>query len=430
MHLGNRYLTPLADWYVAKSKYGRLFRQFYEDFQGVINYSPEELRAWRDERLARAMFCAHTASYYRSEGFGGFITKDIYRAGRSSFLAKGRGCGCVRPWRRTVRTSGTTGVGLIVDTDSKHISALAASWWVFRSQFGVQLGDRGLVFGGRRFGGGDRIGGAPYLDLKHTNQILASAYHISYDTLPGYVDLIRRSGASWVHGYPSSLLQIAAYVVQNGISLDLGFKLISTGSESVSPGQRRLLQEAFNAPVSEFYGQVEGVCSLWRCDHGRLHDQGILGEIELLPAEGEAYAEIVGSAYWNLTAPLIRYRTSDLVTVNKGFCPCGRQNPLGDELDGRTDDYVLTRDGRKVGRLARFFSLIHGVSCAQLVQTGVGVFELRVLRGETVRTYGDLEVELAHILDEEASVIVVEVDALERTQSGKARAVLRRILHS
>lgn len=421
----------IADWYVARTKYGKLFKAMVGEFEGVRILSQDRQKAWEEEKLREALRYASAAPFYMSR-----VGEQSSSLSSFDFTTKGEYRELVRLFRsaeyrgavRTIRTSGTTGAGLAVNTTPLHTAALAASWWVFRNRFGVEYGEKGIVFGGRRVVGNPAGSGNLWLTLTHTNQILASSYHISRETIPSYINMIKSSGASWIHGYPSALLQIAAFILDAGIELKCDLKLVSTGSESISSSQRDMLSRAFSAPVSEYYGQVEGVCSLWRCEYGSLHNQGIVGNLELLPLpDRPGYAEIVGTGYWNFANPLIRYRTGDILELRSESCPCGRPGAIGNEIEGRIDDYVITRDGRRVGRLARVFTLVNGVSTTQLVQKRVGQFELHVLRGERLSFSGDFPTELSRMLNEPVELKVVEVDSFERTRNGKVRSVLRRI---
>ena len=47
--------------------------------------------------------------------------------------------------------------------------------------------------------------------------------------------------------------------------------------------------------------------------------------------------------------PLIRYELGDIGIVNNNdMCECNRNMPIISSLDGRYDDMILTKDGRRV----------------------------------------------------------------------------------
>jgi hypothetical protein len=49
--------------------------------------------------------------------------------------------------------------------------------------------------------------------------------------------------------------------------------------------------------------------------------------------------------------PLIRYVVGDRATAGDSSpCPCGRPLPTVAHIDGRIDDTLVTRDGRRIGR--------------------------------------------------------------------------------
>ncbi len=71
----------------------------------------------------------------------------------------------------------------------------------------------------------------------------------------------------------------------------------------------------------------------------------------------------------NRATPLIRYRIGDIGTRRKGPCPCGRGGDAFLSVDGRVEDYVVTPDGRIVGRLDHVFKDLNDIAEAQIVQT-------------------------------------------------------------
>ncbi|GAB1458697.1 hypothetical protein MASR2M50_04710 [Thauera sp.] len=108
------------------------------------------------------------------------------------------------------------------------------------------------------------------------------------------------------------------------------------------------------------------------------------------------------------------------------YCGCGFPYPLGLEIEGRVDDYILTSKGTKVGRLARIFTHVHGCGEAQLVQTGVKNFVLKVGRGGVVDE-PEFRRDLESMLAEEVEFAVVHQDQFVRTKVEKVKSVVREI---
>ena len=74
----------------------------------------------------------------------------------------------------------------------------------------------------------------------------------------------------------------------------------------------------------------------------------------------------------NDATPFLRYRIGDVGTRAKRPCPCGRPGDVFLDVDGRIEDYVMTPDGRLVGRLDHIFKEQLDVAEAQIVQETPG----------------------------------------------------------
>jgi phenylacetate-CoA ligase len=108
-------------------------------------------------------------------------------------------------------------------------------------------------------------------------------------------------------------------------------------------------------------------------------------------------------------------------------CPCGRQLPLIRRLLGRSDDYVVTPDGRSVGPapLSLAFQGVHGIREAQIRQEDPNSITVSLVVGAE---YGDdsqslLESELRARLGNQLVIDYARVEAIPRTAWGKRRLV-------
>jgi phenylacetate-CoA ligase len=125
--------------------------------------------------------------------------------------------------------------------------------------------------------------------------------------------------------------------------------------------------------------------------------------------------------------PLIRYRTGDRAILETGApgCACGRALPLLGAIDGRSDDVLYTRDGRRVGRLDPIFKASLPLHEAQIVQETLD--RVRVLyvpdRGFTPQSAADL-VRLLRDRMGPVDVALEAVDRVPRGANGKFRAVV------
>jgi phenylacetate-CoA ligase len=123
---------------------------------------------------------------------------------------------------------------------------------------------------------------------------------------------------------------------------------------------------------------------------------------------------------------MIRYRIGDVGTRSKKPCPCGRPGDVFFDIDGRIEDYIVTPDGRLVGRMDHVFKGRYDIAEAQIIQDDFK--ELRVLVVPSSEwNDGDsrqrLRRELEGRLGSEMNIQIEITDQISREPNGKLRAV-------
>jgi phenylacetate-coenzyme A ligase PaaK-like adenylate-forming protein len=125
--------------------------------------------------------------------------------------------------------------------------------------------------------------------------------------------------------------------------------------------------------------------------------------------------------------PLIRYGLGDAAAwSSKDECPCGSRQRVIERLEGRTDDYLITEDQRKIGRLSTAVKRSPSIHSCQLVQDRPGHAFLLIrpsngykaadgaaVRDDILERIGDFAIE------------IVEVEEIPKTPQGKTVLVVR-----
>jgi phenylacetate-CoA ligase len=126
---------------------------------------------------------------------------------------------------------------------------------------------------------------------------------------------------------------------------------------------------------------------------------------------------------------LLRYRIGDVGTRSKRPCVCGRAGDVFLEVDGRLEDYVLTPDGRWIGRLDHVFKDQVDVAEAQILQETPEAIEVLLVprSGWNKTTERRLMREFRARLGDVIQVRVETVSAIPREPNGKFRAVQSRV---
>ena len=205
-----------------------------------------------------------------------------------------------------------------------------------------------------------------------------------------------------------------------------------TSSESLLAFQRDTIEEAFGAPVRDRYGSTEFAVSMTACSQQRLHVdmEYCIVEVEVTE-EGEDWERgpLLVTGLSNDATPFIRYRIGDIGTRLKGPCDCGRPGDTFLDVDGRIEDYVVTPDGRQIGRVDHIFKEQHDVAEAQIVQETKEGIEISVVPSPSWSATSEEELMKAtrSFLGHELEIEIHRVESIPRESNGKFRAVKSRV---
>lgn len=153
---------------------------------------------------------------------------------------------------------------------------------------------------------------------------------------------------------------------------------------------RKCIEDVFAAPVAEHYGSQELQCFITQCPKGTMHINPEFGIVEVvdndgntLPIEKEGQILLTGLA--NDAMPLVRYQIGDrtsLLDLNKP-CECGLSWPAIKSISGRSEDTIITPDGRPLTYLNfHCTEFIKGVMESQFIQDSEGHLTIKIVVGQ------------------------------------------------
>ncbi len=318
-------------------------------------------------------------------------------------------------------TSGTSGTPLRLWRSRRTIRA----WYALfearsRAWYGVSRHVPWAILGGQVVVPAEQVSPPFWVWNAPLRQLYMSVYHLSPGFAPRYLDALRRYRVKYLLGYPSALEALAEAALRDD-RRDFRPRVAIANAEPLSSAQRETIGAAFQCPVRETYGMSEIVAAAGECEAGTLHLWPEAGEIEILPG-----GELIATSLLDADMPLIRYRTGDRCTISDaGGCACGRTLPALASVEGRVDDVLITRDGRRIGRLDPIFKSRLPIREAQIVQ--VRLDEIRVTyvpaEGFDERTAREL-VELLRQRMGDVQVKLEPVARVPRGPNGKFRAVV------
>jgi phenylacetate-CoA ligase len=430
-------------WRLKRLRCGGQFQKYFDRFQRNQAWTPEEQHAYQLAALREILrHCQETVPFYRAWfKQAGFAVEDLKELSdlkhlpvlSKSTVLENPGQFCSETVRRQdivrLHTSGTTGSPLVVEVTRSSLQAYQAAVARHRSWFGVHPGMSHATFNGRSILQ-VRQRAAPYWVHNHSGrQTLFSLYHMREDTLDAYFRELSRIPRDSIDGYPSSVSVLARFMNERRLRLPWQPRAVFLSSETLAEEQRNAIAEAFQAPISEFYGMAEQAACASQCPQGHFHFDPEIGCVEFLPLPGQpGMARIVCTGLTNRAMPLVRYDTQDLVSLSgpAGHCPCGRSGQIVERIDGRVESFVVTPDGARIGRLDHVYKGLEGICESQIVQTQIDCLLVKVVPASS---YGPaqearLRQALATRLGSRMSIQIVCVPAIARTSSGKLRAVI------
>ncbi len=433
-----------AWWY--RRRFGPAFHALVAELESHDRWSAAQFAELQRVRLGEVLAAARRAPYWRSvfesAGVGAadaplaalaalpLLPKETLRTRARDLLTQDP------PPRGTLvfRSSGTSGTPTeIYFSRAFHALELAVPEVRTLRWAGVTYRDRRVMFGARKICRPDQAA-PPFWRVSPVEDLAyASVYHLSPRNLPAYVAFLRRFRPAVVMGYPSALSTVAAWALETG-DLPARARVVVTTSETLTDAARASIEKAFGCRLFDRYGAVEQCAFASQCGEGRYHVSPEVGIVEILDPEGRpcppgTVGEVVCTGLANTLQPLLRYRVGDAArwAVDQG-CPCGRQMPILEGIEGRYEDMCVTPDGRRILRFDTVFKGVPAIREAQVVQDRRDLFVLNVVAADgfsetdaaTLRSNMRL-----HVGDVATEVRLV--DAIPRTAAGKFRAVVCRV---
>jgi phenylacetate-CoA ligase len=429
-----------AAWYWRR--FGRHYRDKVRELEEQERFTHDEFARLQLRSLNTILEHARRAPYYRQlfEDTGVPLPlsslddlRQIPTLSKQTVRVRSRDLLTARPPRGTqiLRSSGTTGTPVaIYFTRHFHQQALAYFHARLRKWAGIGERDRRAMFGVRRVCSFDQAR-PPFWRPSHLENLrYYSIYHLSPQYLPHYVRHLREWKPRVIMGYPSALNVVARFLLDSGESLQIPVAI--TTSETVTEPLRNGIEQAFNCRLVDQYGSVENAHFASQCEYGRYHVSPERGIVEILndgvPCAPGQEGRVVVTGFDNWLQPLIRYELGDVAywAIDQ-TCPCGRQMPILGGIQGRHEDYCLTRDGRRVLRFDGVYKGITSILEGQIIQEDRDRFTIQVVPCSGF-SQQDRQQLLKNFHDHMGSVQVdvVTTDNIPRTSSGKFRGVINR----
>ncbi|SEK60228.1 phenylacetate--CoA ligase family protein [Ectothiorhodospira marina] len=326
-------------------------------------------------------------------------------------------------------TGGSTGEPLTFYSDKVKESRHNAQKYFARSWFGVLPGQRQLDFWGSPIELGKQTRLVAFKNRWLLNLALLSAFDLTDARLQGYAAYLASFKPRLIYGYPTVIYRMALWLLDHPQALgNYRPALVSCTSEMLLDHQRQAMQTAFGCPVVNEYGSRDGGLVAHECPFGHLHVMGEHVHVEVDEPDAEGVGELLVTNLDGYGMPLVRYRIGDRGSLNEDACPCGRPGPLLGRLEGRSNDFLVGRDGKTIHSLAPVYVLREWPKLRQfrIYQRPDHSLDVQLVCSQSLSDaeLATLREKLQAILDEPVAVRFEFPEAILPERSGKYRWVL------
>ena len=261
---------------------------------------------------------------------------------------------CPWPDRKYATTGGSTGIPFGFYRDDIAFGRELASKAHQYHRIGWSEGDRQLVLRGLPIDTPDHMTYVPEFE-----ELRCSSYHLTPDAIETFYLRALEYQPKWLRCYPSSGYVFARFLDERDWKIP-SIEGVLCASENLYEFQRKLMQKVFGENVFSHYGHYELAVLAGYCEHSpTYHVLPQYGYAELLDSHGERVrtpgqiGEVVATSFLMYATPMIRYRTRDFAVFKSSGCgECGRPYEVWDRIEGRLQEFVVTRTGRLISMTA------------------------------------------------------------------------------
>jgi len=202
--------------------------------------------------------------------------------------------------------------------------------------------------------------------------------------------------------------------------------------------ERKIIEEAFGCIVTNRYGCEEVGLIAVECEqHRGMHINNAHIIVETLDEAGTPVppglpGNIVITDLNNLAMPLIRYKVEDIGVLSHRKCPCGRNSPMLEKIEGRVADFLKTSAGSSVSGISlveRTLTKFPGIAQMQLVQESLDSIIVNRVKSAHFSNDTDLAIidELTSIFGPSTKIKIIDRLNIPQEKSGKYRFSICRV---
>lgn len=423
-------------------RYGRIYRHYLKLYVFRDNSSYRKVRRRQNRELIRLIrYAVEHSQFYRDLyknidltairsvddiGMLPIITKQMLKDNLNQIytLPKWKGL--------KFHTGGTTGTPITIVMRRQDMQKRQA----YLDAFKIKCGFLPNQMRSARFSGRNIIQEYPVNHIFWrtnyiTKQRYYSTYYLTNQNLMYYVDNLNEYQPEALDGFVSAIYTIAKYIDDNHINLKFTPKVIFTTSETVLPIQREMIEKVFRCPLRDQYASNDGAPFITQCRYGVYHENIDTGVFE--HSKTPLGMKLIVTSFHSYGTPLIRYDIGDyIMESDKKICECGSCHPVIQAIEGRSSDYICTKQKGNISQTVLSLVASELPECfeqLQLIQEDESRILVKVVMREEVQetSYHQLIDKLCSYLGADMEFVINKVDRIDREKSGKSRMIINRM---
>lgn len=347
---------------------------YYSELFDILNLKPSDIKSRND--------------LYKLPIINKKIIKDNYEKIKSEGFNK------FRP--RVRATSGSTGESFHFIIDSKTHSWIHAYMLLAWHIAGYRLGDKFISITSGQNKTKTVIKEKVFSYLR--NSIDLSSFNINDQIMLDYIDIINSKKSQFIYGYSSAMAYMSKYILDNKIAVHSPKGIVTT-AENLLPHNRERIELAFKSKVYDQYGVMESGVTAFECENHKGYHIGMTkGIVEIIDDDGKVVLDmpgnIVSTDLDNYAFPMIRYDSGDVGVKSSSQCTCGRGFEMLSELQGRTREFLTTKNGKKIH--GAIFSYIvrenPWINQYQIYQKVAGEILIKIVTDAQIDNYKEMQI--------------------------------------
>lgn len=322
-------------------------------------------------------------------------------------------------------TSGSTGTPLKIALDVNSRAAKYAMVYKLRKCGGYSLWDKAFSL----WGVYATIKKNPFGIDKIKNILYYANNKMTINNNIEVGKLLRKFKPIQFEGYARSFLELGKTLVKENIERWSPNSIFCYG-DCLTDAMRDELTNIYQTKVYDFYSHVENVVVIGEFTPSERYvmEDFFYPEIKSIK-ETIGGGELVGTSFYNFAMPLIRYRTGDIIEIENENLDNQISFLKIKSIKGREHDYIVLSDGRKILSIQRAIYGYDGIIASQVIQTSYTDLCINMIVDEKFNhnRLSTIATKVDDVCGTKMHVTFNIVNQLEKSQSGKAPFIIRRL---